>query len=199
MRRSPGLILDRDGVINIDIGYLHRIDECRFVEGIFDLAATFRDQGFRIAIATNQSGIGRGYFTPADFRRLMAWILAQFLDRGIVIEGVYHAPDHPTEGIGRYRRDTDWRKPGSGMFRQAIADLDLDPALSWAIGDKPGDLVAAAGAGIRHRVLLDPARTAPERLADGSWAVPTLAAIIPLLAAVEGDRPAPVTPSERPE
>jgi D-glycero-D-manno-heptose 1,7-bisphosphate phosphatase len=179
--RSPGLILDRDGVINGDIGFLHRIEECRFVDGIFDLVAMFRDRGFRLAIATNQSGIGRGYFAPADFRLLMGWILARFQEHGIVIEGVYHAPDHPSEGLGRYRRDTPWRKPGPGMLLQAIADLDLDPGRSWAIGDKPGDMAAASAAGIGHRVLLAPATPGPARHADGYWTVPSLAAIPPLL------------------
>jgi len=185
MNRSPGLILDRDGVINHDTGFLHRIEECRFVDGIFELAAAFRDRGFRLAIATNQSGIGRSYFEAADFRRLMAWILARFRDHGIVIEGVYHAPDHPTEGIGRYRRDTPWRKPGAGMLLQAIADLDLDPARSWAIGDRPGDMAAAAAAGIGHCVLLAPEASDPTLWRDGHWTVSSLAAIAPLLAAAE--------------
>ena len=185
MRRAPGLILDRDGVINVDSGYLYRIEDCRFIDGIFDLAASCRDRGFRVAIVTNQSGIGRGRFGPGDFRRLMAWMLARFHDQGIVIEGVYHAPDHPTEGVGRYRRDTSWRKPGPGMLLQAIADLDLDPGSSWAIGDREGDMIAAAAAGICHRVLFDPAGQGVASRTDGAWTVPSLAAIAPLMAALE--------------
>ncbi len=177
----PGLILDRDGVINVDTGYLHRIEACRFVEGIFDLTAAFQQRGFRLAIATNQSGIGRGLYGPAEFRTLMAWMLAQFRARGVEIDAVYHAPDHPTEGQGAYRRETDWRKPGPGMLRQAVADLDLDPAQSWAIGDKPGDMVAAAGAGIGHRVLLAPDAEMLTQQTDGYWVVSSLAAILPLL------------------
>ena len=177
----PGLILDRDGVINVDTGFLHRIEDCRFVDGIFELAAVFRDRGFRLAIATNQSGIGRGLYGPAEFRMLMAWMLAQFRARGVEIDAVYHAPDHPTEGQGAYRRDTDWRKPGPGMLRQAVADLDLDPARSWAIGDKAGDMVAAAAAGIGHRALLVAEASAVSRHADGYWVVPALAAIPQLL------------------
>jgi D-glycero-D-manno-heptose 1,7-bisphosphate phosphatase len=199
MRHSPGLILDRDGVINVDTGYLHRIEECRFIDGIFDMARMFRDEGFRLAIATNQSGIGRGYFDDADFRRLMDWILARFRDQGVIIEGVYHAPDHPTEGIGRYRRDTPWRKPGAEMLLQAIADLGLDPTSSWAIGDRPGDMIAAARAGIRHRVLLDSTKPGPARLADGVWTVPTLAAVGRLLAAAQADQRGTVKPVEPPE
>ena len=181
----PGLILDRDGVVNVDTGFAHRIEDCSFVDGIFELAAAFRDRGFRLVIATNQSGIGRGYFGPAEFRRFMAWMLAQFQARGLIIEGLYHAPDHPTEGIGRYRRDTPWRKPGPGMLLQAIADLDLDPAQSWAIGDRAGDMVAAAAAGIGHRVLLAPGSPSPAQQGDGHWTVPSLAVVPPLLAAAE--------------
>jgi D-glycero-D-manno-heptose 1,7-bisphosphate phosphatase len=183
---APGLILDRDGIVNIDTGYLHRIEDCRFVDGIFELAAAFRDRGFRLAIATNQSGIGRGLYGPAEFRILMTWMLAQFRQRGLVIAGVYHAPEHPTEGLGPYRRDTGWRKPGAGMLLQAIADLDLDPARSWAIGDKPGDMTAAAAAGIGHAALLSPSAPGTARHADGYWIVPALAAIPLLLEAEPG-------------
>jgi D-glycero-D-manno-heptose 1,7-bisphosphate phosphatase len=173
-----GLILDRDGVVNLDTGYLHRIEECRFVDGIFALASVFQSGGFRLAIATNQSGIGRGLFTPQDFRRLMAWIRGEFEAHGLVLDAIYHAPDHPSEGQGRYRRDTPWRKPGPGMFRQAIADLGLDPAASWSVGDRAGDLAAAEAAGIGHRVLLDPgAGSAPARHPDGYWIVSSLVQI----------------------
>jgi D-glycero-D-manno-heptose 1,7-bisphosphate phosphatase len=178
---TPGLILDRDGVINVDTGFLHRIEECRFVEGIFELAVAFRDRGFRIAIATNQSGIGRGLYGPAEFRTLMGWMLAQFRHHGVEIDAVYHAPDHPTEGQGAYRRETSWRKPGPGMLLQAIADLDLDPALSWAIGDKAGDMAAAAAVGIGRRVLLVPDAKGPTQHTDGYSIVPSLAAISAML------------------
>jgi D-glycero-D-manno-heptose 1,7-bisphosphate phosphatase len=177
----PGLILDRDGVINEDIGYLHRIADCRFIDGIFRLTAAFRDRGFRIVIATNQSGIGRMYFQTADFRLLMNWILARFRERGIVVDAVYHAPHHPREGLGRYRYDSPRRKPGPGMIIEAIADLGLDPARSWAIGDSIGDMRAAASAGIGHRVLLAPWLRSPARQAEGHWAVPSLTAVLPLL------------------
>ena len=173
----PGLILDRDGVINVDTGFLHRIEDCGFVDGIFELTAAFQQRGFRLAIATNQSGIGRDLYRPAAFRTLMAWMLAQFRARGVEIDAVYHAPDHPTEGQGAYRRETDWRKPGPGMLRQAMADLDLDPAMSWAIGDKLGDMAAAAGARIGHRVLLAPDAEGVTQHTDGYWIVPSLAEI----------------------
>src|SRR3712207_4300702 len=95
---ARGLILDRDGTINIDTGYLHRVEDCRFVNGIFAMTRAFADRGFRIVIATNQSGIGRGYFSEAAFAELMQWMTGEFGRRGIPIDAVYHCPDHPSEG-----------------------------------------------------------------------------------------------------
>jgi D-glycero-D-manno-heptose 1,7-bisphosphate phosphatase len=179
---TPGLILDRDGVINLDTGYLYRIGDCRFVPGIFDLVRDFSARGFRIAVATNQSGIGRGYFAEADFRLLMDWMDGQFRrEAGVGFDAVYHCPDHPTEGLGAYRRENSWRKPGPGMFLQAIKDLGLDPARSWTIGDKPTDMAAAAAAGIAHRVLLDETAVEVRVVGTTHWVVPRLADVPPLL------------------
>ena len=175
-----GLILDRDGVINVDTGYVHRIEDCHFVPGIFDLLRAARARDFAIAVATNQSGIGRGYFTEDDFHSLMEEmghvIAAQ---AGTVFDAVYYCPDHPTEGVGVYRRESDWRKPLPGMMRQAINDLGLDPSRSWAVGDKMRDLEAAAAAGIAHRVLFDEAGTCVKRSGD-HWIAPRLVDIIAL-------------------
>ncbi len=177
-----GLILDRDGVINHDIGFLSRIADCRFVDGIFDLVRVFAERGFAIVIATNQSGIGRGLFSESAFTDLMAWMREEFARRGTAIDAVYHCPDHPTEGVGRYRRESDWRKPGPGMFRQAAADLSLDLARSWCIGDKDRDIAAGRNAGVGALVLFDPAVSATTRDHD-VWIVPRLDAATALLLA----------------
>jgi D-glycero-D-manno-heptose 1,7-bisphosphate phosphatase len=175
-----GLLLDRDGVINHDTGYLCRIADCRFVDGVFALTKAFAARGFAIVIATNQSGIGRGYYSEADFAALMLWMRGEFARHGVEIAAVYHCPDHPTEGVGPYRRDNPWRKPGAGMFLQAAADLSLDLARSWTIGDKPGDMAAGRAAGVGTLVLLDPGAAAPRR--DGDvWVVPNLAEATELL------------------
>jgi D-glycero-D-manno-heptose 1,7-bisphosphate phosphatase len=186
-RRGPmaeaarrGLILDRDGVINHDIGFLSRSADCRFIDGIFELVRSFAARGFAIVIATNQSGIGRGYFSEAAFVELMAWMKDEFIRQGAAIDAVYHCPDHPTEGVGRYRRDSDWRKPGPGMFRQAASDLSLDLARSWCIGDKDRDVAAGRNAGIGTLVLFDPATSGTRRV-DDVWLVPSLAAATALL------------------
>jgi D-glycero-D-manno-heptose 1,7-bisphosphate phosphatase len=175
-----GLILDRDGVVNEDTGFLHRIEECRFVDGIFTLARAFADRGFALVIATNQSGIGRGLFDEAEFATVMAWMKAEFARHGAPLAAVYHCPDHPTEGKGRYRRDSAWRKPLPGMLLQAAADLGLDLARSWSLGDGLRDLEAARAAGVGTLVLLDRAARQLERAGD-HWVAPDLAAVTALL------------------
>jgi D-glycero-D-manno-heptose 1,7-bisphosphate phosphatase len=180
-----GLILDRDGVVNEDSGYLHRIEDCRFVDGIFELTAAFAVRGFAIVIASNQSGIGRGLYTEADFERLMAWMKGEFARRGVTIAGVYHCPDHPTEGIGRHRRANPWRKPGPGMLLQAARDLDLDLASSWTVGDQMSDIDAGRAAGVGTLVRYDPLAPEVARCQD-FWVVPCLQAVTELLARESG-------------
>jgi D-glycero-D-manno-heptose 1,7-bisphosphate phosphatase len=178
--KRRALFLDRDGVVNEDTGYVHRIAQCRFVEGVFETAAAFAARGFAIVIATNQSGIGRGYFSEADFQGFMTWMRGEFARRGVPLAAVYHCPDHPTEGLGIYRRENPWRKPGPGMLLQAAADLGLDLAASWCVGDKPSDIAAGREAGVGTLVRYDPRAPAVGREAD-CWVVPRLAAVAALL------------------
>jgi len=186
MARKRALFLDRDGVINVDHGYVHRPEDCEFVEGIFDLARAFAKRGFLIVIATNQAGIGRGLYTEEDFQTFMAWMKDRFRQEGIEIAAVYHCPDHPTAGIGIYRRENPWRKPGPGMFLQAAQDLDVNLAESWCVGDKISDMEAAKKAGIGNRALHISAEATP----GGDFRhVASLMELVDLLAHCEHDRP----------
>ncbi|HVA35301.1 MAG TPA: HAD-IIIA family hydrolase [Stellaceae bacterium] len=181
---TPALILDRDGVINEDVGFLWQVERCRFVDGIFDVARHFTARGFAIVVATNQSGIGRGLFTETDFRTLMDYIMAEFRRQNAPIAAVYHAPEHPTEGIGRYRRDTAWRKPRPGMILAAQRDLGLDLSRSWGIGDDMRDVIACRDAGVGTLVLLDDAAKAPAKTED-HWVMPHLGDVVAL---AEGEK-----------
>jgi len=182
---NRALILDRDGVVNEDTGYLHRIEDCRFIPGIFELVAAFAQAGFLTVIATNQSGIGRGLYTEADFQRLMTWMQGEFARRGTPLAAVYHCADHPTEGVGIHRRDNPSRKPGPGMLLQAAVDLGLDLGRSWTVGDKESDIAAGRAAGVGTLVRYDPLAPAVERCQD-FWVVPRLAEVAALLAREEG-------------
>jgi D-glycero-D-manno-heptose 1,7-bisphosphate phosphatase len=173
--KKRALFLDRDGVINEDTDYLHCIEDCVFIDGIFDLVAAFVARGYAIVVVTNQSGIARGYYGEAEFAALMGWMRAEFVRQGARIDAIYHCPDHPTDGIGRYRRENPWRKPGPGMLLQAAADLDLDLSGSLIIGDKESDMAAGRAAGLGTLVLYDEAAKDVRREGD-VWIVPSLAA-----------------------
>jgi D-glycero-D-manno-heptose 1,7-bisphosphate phosphatase len=176
MGHRRGLILDRDGVINVDINFLYRIEDVVFVDGILELVRAAKAAGYAVVVATNQSGIGRGMYSEAQFHTLMDWIGEQFKAQGGAIDAVYFCPHHPTAALGDYRRDCDCRKPKPGMFLQAIAEFGLDPAQCWTIGDNWRDVDAGANAGVANRVLIDPTGT-PVYQDRGHWVAPSMAEI----------------------
>lgn len=144
----PALFLDRDGVVNVDRAYVHRIDEFEFMPGIFELVRTGIELGLVPVVVTNQAGIGRGYYTEADFDALTRWMCERFAQNGAPIERVYHCPTHPVHGIGRYRVDSPWRKPGPGMLLAARDELGIALARSALVGDKASDIEAGRAAGV---------------------------------------------------
>ena len=147
------LFLDRDGVININHGYVHTPANTDWVPGIFELVAKAHARGYLLIVVTNQAGIGRGLYAEAAFLDYTTWMHAQFAARGTPLLATYWCPHHPEAGIGDYRVDCDCRKPRPGMLLEAIARFDIDPARSLMIGDKQGDLDAAAAAGVAARLL----------------------------------------------
>lgn len=173
--RRAALFLDRDGVVNVERNYVHRIEDFEFVPGIFELCSSAVALGYLPVVVTNQAGIGRGYYTEADFQSLTAWMRAQFRSRGVDIAGVYHCPYHPSAGVGAYRRESFDRKPNPGMLLRAAHDLRLDLARSAFVGDKDSDMAAGRAAGVRHLLWLtgldsaptaSPPTTHPDRNAD---------------------------------
>lgn len=159
------LFLDRDGVINVDHGYVGRVDDFDFIDGVFDVVRAARSLGFVPIVATNQSGIGRGYFSEADFEALTSHMLARFMAEGAPLEKVYVCPSHPEATIERHRLDDPRRKPGPGMLLDAIRDLDLDASRSAMLGDQWSDALAAHAAGVRSIALVgEPKLRAPAHL-----------------------------------
>jgi len=150
---SGALFLDRDGVINVDHGYVFRIPEFEWIPGIFATVATARELGLKVIVATNQSGIGRGYYSEEQFAQVTEWMRAEFERQGAPLDAVYHCPFHP-EGFGRYRADSPCRKPQPGMLLAAARDLDLDLSHSVLLGDRESDAEAAQSAGLKACALL---------------------------------------------
>jgi D-glycero-D-manno-heptose 1,7-bisphosphate phosphatase len=151
---SRAAFLDRDGVINVDHGYTYQISEFEFVPGVLEASAALAALGFRLVVVTNQSGIGRGLYTVADFENLTRWMRDRFAAAGAPLAGVYWCPHHPTDAIGKDRCQCDCRKPAPGMLLQAARELNLDLGASVMFGDKRSDLQAAQAAGVRERVLI---------------------------------------------
>jgi D-glycero-D-manno-heptose 1,7-bisphosphate phosphatase len=152
---ASALFLDRDGVINVDHGYVHRAEQFEFIPGIFELARFWVNEVRRpIIFVTNQAGIGRGYFNEGTYADLTRWMCARFEAERAAIARVYHCPYHPVHGIGDYRRDHPWRKPNPGMILQAVTDLALDPAHCALVGNKISDIEAGAAVGLGLRILL---------------------------------------------
>ncbi len=150
---NKGLFLDRDGVVNREIGYLHRIEDVEFVPGIFEVGRFFQDHGYGLFIVTNQAGVARGLYTEEDVSRLHRWMVEQFAQRAVRIAQIYFCPHHPTEGNGPYRVKCDCRKPAPGMILQAQRDHGIDLARSVLVGDKESDILAGLNAGIATNVL----------------------------------------------
>jgi D-glycero-D-manno-heptose 1,7-bisphosphate phosphatase len=149
-----GLFLDRDGVINEEIDFLHRPADARFVPGIFSLCRTAQSLGYKLFIVTNQSGIARGYYTEADFHSLMDWMRNEFLREGVRLDAIYFCPFHPDHGIGDYRREHENRKPDAGMLLQAAREFNVSLPQSVMVGDRCSDIAAANKAGLRQAFLL---------------------------------------------
>src|SRR5258705_6669482 len=115
-KTRPALFLDRDGVINVDHGYVHRIDEFEFLPGIFKLARfAVRELDWPVIVVTNQAGIGCGLFDEKAFEALTIWMCERFAREGAPLTKIYHCPFHPERGIGAYRRDHRCRNPHPGM------------------------------------------------------------------------------------
>jgi D-glycero-D-manno-heptose 1,7-bisphosphate phosphatase len=148
------LLLDRDGVINEDRRYVHRIEDFHFIDGIFDICRAAIEAGMLIIIVTNQAGIGRGLFTEQQFDALTDWMKARFADQGVTIDQVYYCPHHPVHGTGQYRLDCLCRKPNPGMILRARDDHGLCLQNSILIGDKEWDILAAKAAGVGTTVLI---------------------------------------------
>jgi D-glycero-D-manno-heptose 1,7-bisphosphate phosphatase len=169
LRRAA--FLDRDGVVNRDIGYLHRWEDFEFLPGALDAMRKLHDAGYALVIVTNQSGIARGYYTEEDYQALTRQLRHALEQAGCPPAGIYHCPHHPGGSIGAYAIACDCRKPQPGLLLQAARELDLDLQGSLMVGDKLADAQAGRSAGVGRvylvrsgHVLEDGAEAAADRV-----------------------------------
>jgi len=155
-KRKGALFLDRDGVLNINYGYVHSWEKWTWCAGAKEAIKFVNDNGLLVILVTNQSGIGRGYYDTETFNTLMCRVQEDLAEIGAHMDGIYHCPHHPEAGIGRYKQACDCRKPGPGMLMQALSEWDIDLERSLMIGDSPKDIEAGERAGVTDTCLFDP-------------------------------------------
>lgn len=151
---GPVLFLDRDGVINVNHGYVHSPEQTEWVPGIFELCALAQERGYGVMIATNQAGIARGYYDIPTFEAYTRWMHAQFAQRGISIAATLFCPHHPDAGAGPLTVHCTCRKPAPGMFIEAARRYPIDLPHSVLVGDKISDMRAGHAAGVGRLFLL---------------------------------------------
>jgi len=147
--KKKAVFLDRDGVINEDKGYVHKIKDFFIYPEVFPALRKLQESGFKLIVITNQSGIAVGYYTEEDFHNITKYMLNLLEKEDIKIEKVYYCPHHPEGIIPELKMKCNCRKPESGMIKQAIKEFDIDPSNSFLIGDKETDIMAGHKEGIK--------------------------------------------------
>jgi len=145
----PALFIDRDGTLNVEVDYLHKVEEVEIIPGAAAAVADLNRRGIPVVVITNQSGIGKGKFTWLQYGAVMGRIDDLLRAESARIDGAYVAPHHP-EAKGEYRHpDHPDRKPNPGMLLRAADELGIDLSRSWMVGDKDIDLKAGRNAGCK--------------------------------------------------
>ena len=143
------VFFDRDGVLNVDIGYLWRKEDFVWMGGAVETIRGFNERGWRVVVVTNQSGIARGYYQEADVLALHQWMNDELARRGAHIDAFYYCPHYPQASRPEYAMVCDCRKPQPGMILRGLTDWQAEPAGCILIGDKEFDVQAATAAGIK--------------------------------------------------
>jgi D,D-heptose 1,7-bisphosphate phosphatase len=167
--RAPAVFLDRDGTLIEEAGYLDSLERMQLFPWTVDALRLLGRAGYRRVVVTNQSGIALGLFDEAFVRRTHETLSARLDESGAAIDAFYYCPHHPHGHVEALRQACACRKPGAAMLEQAAADLDVDLARSYAIGDRWTDVQLAATAGLRGGILLRTGhgRSAEQRPIDG--------------------------------
>jgi D-sedoheptulose 7-phosphate isomerase/D-glycero-D-manno-heptose 1,7-bisphosphate phosphatase len=172
----PGILLDRDGTIIVDHGYVGSVDRVEFIDGAADAIATFNRAGIPVAVVTNQAGVARGLYGIDDVAQVHKYIEAHLAGHGAHIDLFVFCPYHPAGIVEAFARTSEDRKPRPGMANAAASALDLDLTASWVVGDRPEDVGLAQAVGASAIYLGTGDCQGP-----GVWSFPSLAAAAPFI------------------
>jgi len=175
-RSRPGVLLDRDGTIIVDNGYVGSIDRVEFIPGAAEAIARFNQADIPVAVVTNQAGVARGLYGIDDVACVHRYIAEHLAEQGARIDLFLYCPYHPEGVVEAFARTSEDRKPRPGMAKAAEAALNLDLTASWVVGDRPEDMGLAAAIGASAIYLGSDHRHRP-----GVWSFPSLAAAVPFI------------------
>jgi D-glycero-D-manno-heptose 1,7-bisphosphate phosphatase len=148
--------LDRDGVINEDRGYVHRVEDFVLLPAVPEALRRLQEEGYLLIVVTNQSGVARGMYGEEDIARVHARLAELLAPHDVVLDAIYYCPHLPHGSVVDYAVSCECRKPGPGLLRQAMRDFAIDAERSFIIGDKPSDLEAGRAAGLGGGCLIGP-------------------------------------------
>lgn len=152
---EKAVFLDRDGTINVDKGYVHKIEDFEFIDKVPEAIAMMKRKGYLVIVLSNQSGVARGYYGEEDVDRLHDEMNRRLDGFGAHIDKFYFCPHHPDGCVGRYSYHCACRKPGIGMLNKALEDFAIDLNKSWVVGDRERDLFLGYDILIRRILLAD--------------------------------------------
>ena len=151
---QPAIFLDRDGVINVDHGYVHEIKHFEFIPGVLEALKIFKDHGYLTVIITNQAGVAYRMYEEIDVKLLHAWMQEQLALKNLAFDGIYYCPHHDLKGVGIYKCNCNCRKPKIGLIEQACQDLAIDLSNSYMVGDRVTDVETGINAHLKGSYLV---------------------------------------------
>jgi histidinol-phosphate phosphatase family protein len=172
----PGILLDRDGTIIVDHGYVGSVDRVEFIEGSPEAIARFNRASIPVAVVTNQAGVARGLYGIDEVAMVHRYIAERLVVYGAHIDLFLYCPYHPEGIVEAFARSSEDRKPKPGMAKAAEAALNLDLPASWVVGDRPEDIGLAEAIGA-SAIYLGPA----DHVLPGVYSYPSLAAAAPFI------------------
>lgn len=158
----PAAFLDRDGVLNQDLGYVHQVADFHWMPGAVQALRRLQDAGFALVVVTNQSGVARGMYTLADVDTLHAHMQRELAAAGVTLTAIYRCPHLPDAQQPEYRLNSNCRKPGPGMLLQALQEHGLDATRSVMVGDRDSDVQAGLAAGVARCIQVGPGQAATD-------------------------------------
>jgi D-glycero-D-manno-heptose 1,7-bisphosphate phosphatase len=178
--KNIAAFLDRDGTLCEEVGYLRSPGQIRLIPGAGEAVRRLNERGIKAVVVTNQSGVGRGFFSEERLEEIHRELARRIRDEGGVVDAMYYCPHHPTEGKGAYLLACACRKPSPGLILRAAADLNLDLKRSYCVGDRLADLECGRRVGTKGILVLtgygreESFRAAESPLGPPSWIAPSL-------------------------